>query len=227
LGAVSWREIGIVPPYAQMKRLFGGLLLGFLSLAVVAAIEIAAGRRAFIHDAGPHQFVAAIFSAFVTAAVVGILEEILFRGVIFGGLQRVLYWPFALAISSVIYAFVHFLGRADLRGPVAWDSGLILLPRLFDLHAFIPAFLGLALAGVLLGLAYHRTGNLYFSIGLHAGWVFVLKMFGALTASSPGGAVAFWGSSKMVDGWLSFLVLLMTLVVFKFLPLEKRPAYVI
>lgn len=227
LGAVSWREIGLVPPYAQMNRLFGGLLLGFLSLAVVAAIEIAAGRRVFIHDASPHQIVAAIFSACIAAAVVGILEEILFRGAIFGGLRRVLYWPFALVISSIIYALVHFLRRADLSGPVAWDSGLILLPRLFDLHAFIPAFLGLFLAGVLLGLAYHRTGNLYFSIGLHGGWVFVLKLFGALTAPSPGGAIAFWGSSKMVDGWLSFLALLMTLVVFKFLPLEKRPAYVI
>src|ERR1017187_11011339 len=28
LGATSWRETGIVPPYGQWKKLFGGLLLG-------------------------------------------------------------------------------------------------------------------------------------------------------------------------------------------------------
>ncbi len=210
-----------------MKRLLGGLLMGFFSLALVVLIEIAAGRRTFNQHAGPHQVVAAIFAALAAAAMVGILEEILFRGAIFGGLQRVLYWPVALGISSVIYAFVHFLRAADLPGGITWDSGLILLPHLFDLHAFIPAFLGLTLAGILLGLAYHRTGNLYFSIGMHGGWVFVLKLFGALTVPSPGIAVTFWGSSKMVDGWLGFLALLLTLVVFKFLPLEKRPAYVI
>src|SRR5208283_3816500 len=33
LGATSWRDIGIIPPYGQMKKLAGGLLLGFFSLA--------------------------------------------------------------------------------------------------------------------------------------------------------------------------------------------------
>jgi len=227
LGATSWREVGLSLPYGQMKKLGGGLLLGLLSLAVVAAIEIAAGRRVFNH-AATHQMAAVISSAMATAALVGVLEEILFRGALFGGLRRVLPWPVALGLSSIIYAFVHFLRSADVSGPVAWDSGLILLPHLFDLHAFIPAFLGLTLAGILLGLAYHRTGNLYFSIGLHAGWIFVLKLFGALTVASPGIAVAFWGSSKMVDGWLAFLVLMLMLATFRFLPLEDRhPPYML
>lgn len=226
LGATSWPEVGLPLPYGQMKKLFGGLLLGFLSLAVVVAIEIAAGARV-LNRPNAHQIVAAVFSALATAVVVSILEEMLFRGAIFGGLRRVLHWPFALGLSSVIYAFVHFLRSTDISGPIEWDSGLALLPRLFDLHAFIPAFAGLTLAGVLLGLAYQRTGNLYFSIGLHGGWIFVLKMFGALTVSSPGMAVTFWGGNKMVDGWLAFLVLAFTLVIFSYLPLERRPPYTV
>ncbi len=226
LEATSWHEAGLPPPYGQMKRLSGGLLLGLLSLGLVAAIEIAAGRRAFNH-ASAYQIVYAILSAGATAAVVGILEEILFRGAIFGGLQRALYWPVALGLSSVIYAFVHFLRATDISGPISWDSGFILLPHLFDLQAFIPAFLALTLAGILLGLAYRRTGNLYFSIGLHGGWIFVLKIFGALTVQSPGIAVSFWGSGKMVDGWLAFFALIIILAIFKFLPLERRPPYMI
>ena len=227
LGAVSFRETGLVPPYGQMHKLAGGLCLGILSLAAVAAIEIAARRRIFVHGAGLHHLPAIVLSAIATAAVVAVLEEILFRGALFGGLQRVLYWPVALVISSGIYALAHFFRVADISGPVTWASGLRLLPRLIDVHALIPGFFGLTLAGLLLGLAYRRTGNLYFSIGLHAGWVFILKLFGALTVPVPGIATVFWGSGKMVDGWLAFLVLVLTLIVFRFLPLEKRPTYVL
>jgi hypothetical protein len=169
-------------------------------------------------------------SAAGTAAVVATLEEILFRGAVFGGLRRLFYWPLALGLSSLIFALVHFLQRADLTGPVAWNSGLVLLPRMLggfvDFYAFVPGFFSLTLAGVLLGLAYQRTGSLYFSIGLHAGWIFWLKMFGAFTADVPGAATWFWGTGKMIDGWLAFIVLALTLAISSRLPvLNQRPAF--
>src|ERR1700685_3826454 len=48
LGATSLREVGLVLPYGPSKKLFGGLLLGFFSLAVVAGIAIAFGDRVFV-----------------------------------------------------------------------------------------------------------------------------------------------------------------------------------
>jgi membrane protease YdiL (CAAX protease family) len=232
LGATSWRDTGIVPPYGQWNKLFGGLLLGFISLAAVAAVAVGFGGRGVVQDLAAHTVVGIIFSAIGTAVVVGTLEEILFRGGIFGGLRRVLYWPFALFISSVIYALVHFLQRVELIGPVAWNSGLVLLPQKLggfaDFHALMPGFFSLTLAGVLIGLAYQRTGNLYFSIGLHAGWIFWLKIYSALTVQAPQAATWFWGTGKMTDGWLAFSALAITLVVFKFLPLDqRRPHYTI
>jgi membrane protease YdiL (CAAX protease family) len=227
LGTTSWREIGLPPPYGQMNKLVGGLLLGLLSLAFVVVIEIGAGARSFNHNATAHQITGAIFSALISAVVVGLIEEILFRGAVYGGLRKALYWPFALVFSSFIFAFVHFLGRADIPGPIEWNSGLILLPRLFDLQAFFPEFLGLTLVGILLALAYQRTGNLYCSIGMHAGWVLVLRIFASLTVQSPAVSGVFWGSGKMIDGWLAFLALAITLVIFQILPLEKQPPYTI
>ena len=38
LGAKSWREIGLVPPYGQFKKLFGVFAFGFFSLAVIAGM---------------------------------------------------------------------------------------------------------------------------------------------------------------------------------------------
>ena len=232
LGAGSWQDVGIVPPYGHFKRFFGGLLLGFLTLAIVAGVAVGFGGRSLAQDLTAHKLVDSISSAVLTAAVVGTLEEILFRGGAFGGLRRVLFWPFALAISSAIYAIVHFLQRVELTGPVVWSSGLILLPQklggFVDFHALVPGFFSLTLAGVLLGLAYQRTGNLYFSIGLHAGWIFWLKIYGQITVQAPHTAVWFWGSGKITDGWLAFFILAATLAVFPFLPLDsQRPRYAI
>src|SRR5208283_2434134 len=159
-------------------------------------------------------------SAIAMAAIVATIEEILFRGGIFGGLRRILHWQLALIASSLIFALVHFLQRAEFTGPVAWNSGLILLPRMLggfaDLHTLVPDFFNLTLAGFLLGLAYQRTGNLYFSIGLHAGWIFWLKTYDAFTTGAPRAATWFCGTGKLIDGWLALLVLAVTLVVVKF-----------
>jgi membrane protease YdiL (CAAX protease family) len=224
LGATSWREAGLVPPHGQWKKNFSGLLLGFVSLAVVAGTALGSGNRIFIQGLTAHKIVGTIFSAIATAASVATLEEILFRGGIFGGLRRMFYWPLALIASSMVYALVHFLQRMEWAGAVAWNSGLILLPRMLggfaDFHALVPGFFSLTLAGILLGLAYQRTGNLYFSIGLHAGWIFWLKTYGAFTTSAPRAATWFWGTGKLIDGWLALIVLVVTLVVFKFLPLK-------
>jgi len=229
-GVTSLREVGLIPPYGQSGRFFGGLLLGFFSLAVVAAMAIGFGDRLFVQHLTAHKIVGTIFGAIGTAAIVATLEEILFRGGIFGGLRKVIYWPVALLVSSAIYALVHFLQRPELTGAVAWSSGLVLLPQMLggfvDFQALVPGFFNLTLVGILLGLAYQRTGNLYFSIGLHAGWIFWLKTYGVFTADAPRAAVWFWGSGKMIDGWLAFFVLVFTFLILKFLPLgEKRTPY--
>jgi hypothetical protein len=226
LGVTSCREAGLVRPRGQFNKLFGGLLLGFISLAVVAGLAVASGNRVFIQTEAAHKVVAIIFNAIGAAVVVAVLEEILFRGGVFGGLRKFLYWPFALIASSAVYALVHFLHRAEFTGAIGWNSGLVLLPRMLDgfadFYALVPAFFNLILVGALLCLAYQRTGNLYFSIGQHAGWIFWLKTYGVFTASAPRAATWFWGTGKMIDGWLAFIVLAATLAIFKFLPLGKK-----
>lgn len=226
LGITSWREAGVVGPHGQWPKLLGGLLVGFLSLAMVAGVPLVCGSRVLVQTMTAHHAVAAIFDAIGTAVVVAVMEEILFRGGVFGGLRKFFHWPLALILSSIIYALAHFLRRADFSGAVSWHSGFALLPRMlggfWDLHALVPDFFNLTLVGVLLGLVYQRTGNLYFSIGLHAGWVFWLKAYGAFTATAPQASTWFWGTSKMIDGWLALIVLTVVLVLFRFLPFSSK-----
>jgi membrane protease YdiL (CAAX protease family) len=81
----------------------------------------------------------------------------------------------------------------------------------------------------LLALAYQKTGNLWFSIGLHGGWIFWRRAYGALTDRprvegvevSPSAYDWFYGTKTMTDGWLAALVLLAALVVLWRMPSDR------
>lgn len=211
LGARSWDDLGLVRPRGQWRRLAGGFALGFASLALVAALALVAGARRVDEALAAGRLPGQLGGAVLTAAVVATLEEILFRGGIFGGLRRVWDWRGALLVSSGIYALMHFFAPARHEGGVTWTSGLALLPQMLrgfaELRALVPGFFNLALAGALLALAYHHTGNLFFSIGLHAGWIFWLRGYRVLTDPVPGADVWFWGSNRLIDGWLALALL--------------------
>ena len=218
LGATSRREIGLVSPFGQFHHLGQGLLLGVGSLVGVAAVSLAGHDRVVAPDLTPAKITGTLLGAAATALAVSVLEEILFRGGVFGGLRRVVHWPTALVISSAIYALMHFLQGPQLSGPIHWNSGLVALQSMLagfgDVRQFFPGFLSLTVAGMVLALAYQRTGNLYFSIGLHGGWIFCLRTFDGLTTPSRGGQSWFYGSGKLIDGWLAFLVMILFLAVF-------------
>jgi membrane protease YdiL (CAAX protease family) len=156
-----------------------------------------------------------LLGATVSAAVVAVLEELIFRGALFGILRKTWKWPAALGVSSAVYAAVHFLQKGAAPPSVDWLSGIRLLPELFRLPpdgtGFVPAFFTLLLAGAILALAYQRTGTLFLSIGLHAGWIFWLTACRFLTVEPPGAARGIWGSDKLIDGWLAFCVLAVVL----------------
>jgi CAAX protease family protein len=225
LGAKSWKEVGLTSPKGNLGKWGMGFLLGFGSLACVALIVLLAHGRALNHEMTPATLASKMASAAATAVTVSVVEEILFRGAIFGALRRIWNWRWALIVSSMIYAIVHFMESAKMSGPVTWHSGLELLPRMLrgfgNLEAVIPGFFNLTLAGILLGLAYQRTGNLYFSIGLHAGWIFWLKAYNSLTSPVEGANIWFWGTMKMIDGWLAMLVLMVTVFVLQRMLPEK------
>jgi membrane protease YdiL (CAAX protease family) len=228
LGAKSARDVGLVKPGGQWNLLVGGFALGYGSLAAAAALALATHARTINGFGVNHELLPKIAEATATAIIVAVLEEILFRGAIFGALRKTWNLSTALLVSSMIYAIVHFIAKADLPGPVTWNSGFRLLPLMFggfaNLPAVIAAFFNLTLAGVLLGLAYQRTGNLYFSIGLHAGWIFWLRFYGFLTLPAPHANLRLWGTDKLIDGWIAFAVLAVALsILMRMLPAKPKP----
>jgi membrane protease YdiL (CAAX protease family) len=91
----------------------------------------------------PLQLTLAVIAAVVLAPVA---EELLFRGLLHRGLRRRLRIVPATALSSVLFAVVHV--------DVALSQPL--------------ALVGLTLVGVILAVAYERTGSLIVPVVIHA-----------------------------------------------------------
>ncbi len=212
-GLRSWRELGFVPKGRPVRQMLGGFALGWASLATVALLAFACGAHAFVLTHSAAEVSRYLLGATLTAVLVATLEELVFRGALFGLLRQAMPWPAALVISSAVYSAVHFIKTGQTALPIQWHSGLALLWEMFR-HPppLVPAFFTLFVVGSMLALSYQRTGALYFSIGLHAGWIFWLRAYGFLSRSS-GAHPLFWGTDNLIDGWLSFIILMVLFVL--------------
>ena len=156
-------------------------------------------------------------SAILAAATVGFMEEILFRGVIFKGLFEELGRARAYLFAALFYSAVHFVKPGDAAALGQLDAwiGIRYLAGSFhpftDLTTLFPGLLGLYLIGAVLCYAFERTGTLYLSIGLHAGWIFSLKtlrVFGDFRRNDLGWL---FGSTdpKIVSGVVTWIGILL------------------
>ncbi|MDB4459212.1 CPBP family intramembrane metalloprotease [bacterium] len=209
-GIGSCPQAGISGKEYLKRELLQGLLIGFISLAAIAFIAWAVGARTWNFDHEPSRYLKHFINATLAAVIVGFIEELVFRGALFGSLKRGTSLITAILISSAVYAIVHFFERADVD-EVHWYSGLILIPKMLrgfgNLEQIIPGFFNLTIAGSILAIAFQKTGRLWLSIGIHAGWIFWLKSYGFFTLPVEGSSEWLWGTRKLIDGWLALGIL--------------------
>lgn len=130
-------------------------------------------------DVGRH-IVSNLIGGAISGILIGLLEETFFRGMVYSAVRRESGIAVAVVLSSAFYAAMHFISASapPAGTPLAWDSGLALLPsvgsNLLDL-GHLDSFIALFVAGVLLALVREYTGNIALAIGIHAGWVTVIK----------------------------------------------------
>lgn len=155
------------------------------TLLLLGAVYVGIGWYRMNEEAKPlHRM---MLSAIGPGLSVAFLEEFLFRGVLFALILRTLRPLPALVFLSSFFAVVHFLKppeKLDLP-PVAWDTGFWLLTKIFGQLGSVDFLLAelilLFCVGWVLGWARLKTGSLWLPIGLHAGWVFGIKLFSAAT----------------------------------------------
>jgi uncharacterized protein len=197
-----------------------GIALGLLTMFPVTVLLLALGVRTPLAP-GVARLGHLIGSAALSGLAVGLLEETFFRGLLQGAVRRelgqgLLRRALALALVALLYAALHFLARVPIPaaelGPL---SGVRLLSSVgasfFSFGSIADAFLALTAVGLLLGLAREYTGSIALSLGLHAGWVFVMRLTIGLTAPAPAAHYA-WLVSRS-DGYTGWLVLALTVLL--------------
>ena len=204
-GIQSASEIGWAHPRKHWPWLSKGLLLGLASLTAAAALPLLTGAREWLPTPALAEWTRHFANALLAGVLVAVIEETLFRGVLFGLLRRDLPWRWAAVIGSLFFAAMHFLDQKPELESITWASGFSALPAMVHDFAndpyWVAKFINLTLAGIILCALWQRTGNLFCSIGVHAGWIFCLKTNGFITQSTAETASTFWGNGQISDGW--------------------------
>jgi len=137
----------------RFNDFFKGLLFGFVPIALGFISLYALGLIKDIQVRADGFKLLLTFLAFV---LVAFNEEAFMRGYVLRNLMLISNKYIALIISALLFALLH----------IANDHiNLIGLTNIF-------------LAGILLGLSYIYTKNLWFPIGLHLAWNFSQSLFG-------------------------------------------------
>lgn len=131
-----------------VKETAAGLGIGFVLFSLIVGIAAAMGVYRIIGAGDTSYLLPALI---LSALFPGVVEELLFRGILFRWIEEFGGSWLALAVTSALF------GAAHLMNP---NSSPI-------------AAIGIALeAGVMLGAAYMLTRRLWLAIGIHMAWNF-------------------------------------------------------
>ena len=137
-----------------------------------------------------------------------LIEETVMRGVMHTAIERESGSLGAALLTAPLFAVVHFFAKARIPAEeLSWGSGFDLIQRSFAPLAHpalvFDSFLSWLLVGLILSLTRVLTGNIAVAIGLHAGWVLVLRMLQEATTTGSAPAYSFWvGPLRRIVGLL-------------------------
>ena len=207
------RDLGYALPWRRFLKV--SLLWGAIGVAtagVGAAFLLATNLRVMSLDFVPSamSFARIFFIGLGSGIAVALIEESVFRGVIHTAIERESGPWLAALLTAPLFAVLHFTAKSTIPAQdVGWNSAFVLLQ-----HSFAPlghpalvldAFLSWLVVGLILSLSRALTGNIATGLGLHAGWVVVLRMLQQSTAS--GGSPAYSAWVGRFDGLLGYWML--------------------
>jgi membrane protease YdiL (CAAX protease family) len=206
-------DFGYGLPWRQfLKVSIGWSIIGMATAALGAAFLLGTGLRvvdpAFVISA---TSLLKIFAVGVSSGIaVALLEETVMRGAMHTAIQRESGpWTAAL-LTAPLFAVLHFFAKVRIPPEeVGWGSGFDLIARSFAPlgHATLvfDSFVSWLLLGLILSLTRVLTGNIAVALGLHAGWVIILRMLQEATNGGSAPAYAAWVGH--FDGLLGYWLL--------------------
>ena len=210
------------PQKGDGKWFLTGLVFGIVTLSLQVFFAVVfQGREFFTYKLIFSKMVVKSIECLLSACLIGLMEEFLFRGVLFKYLWRKRSFVMAILISSLVYSCAHFFRPKDITGvdELSPFAGFIVIFKMmspFLSPDFLFESVGLFLVGACLAAGYYYSKSLYFPIAVHAGWVFVIKMDGMMITRTTADKIWLWGSSNIVGGIATWLLLIMIFLTFKY-----------
>jgi membrane protease YdiL (CAAX protease family) len=212
----SWQAAGYTLPRAEAWAALGkGLVIGLAIMIVLNGLQWTMGIHVFSPPADKWSALYVLrylLAGLVSGLAVGFIEETFFRGLMHTGMRRHLgFWATA-SLTALFYAAVHFMKPGSL-GSGPFDSGEALrmvwegISRVAEIGPVFDSFVTLFVVGVFLSMVRERTGNVLWAIGIHAGWVAVIKLYKYLTdtVKIDGQASVWVGDYDQITGWMATL----------------------
>ncbi len=213
LGLRTRRDLGFGLPRARFLRVGAlGAALGLATAGLGAAFLLGSGLRApdpaFTATAG--SVLRLLLLALSSGLAVALLEETVMRGAMHTAVDRESGPWAAVLLIAPLFALLHFFARVHLApASLHFASGFELLALSFAPLAHpalvFDAFLSWLAVGLILGLTRALSGNTATALGLHAGWVMVLRTLQETSVPGDSPAFAFWVGR--FDGLLGYWLL--------------------
>lgn len=206
------------------KQLQTGFFLGAgIFCFYIAFLYAAEARIIHTETRSWNDILLKITGALFVALLVACIEEIFFRGFLFQSLLKDMPAVLAVCITSTFYSLLHFLkiklavtpGIQPFVGFMVFYEFLKNL--IINFPVLYPSIIGLFLVGVVLSYACLRTNSLYLAIGLHAGWVFLIKADRLFFERVKGNNEWLFGDNDVVTGMLAWLFMIITLIIIRYI----------
>ena len=225
---IGKQDIGLAGPVNLLLRQavrgfgWGALMLGIHVLVLILfEVRILNPEKMQIG-----RFLSLSYKGVLIGIAIASLEEPIFRGFLFGFLLRKTNRVNAVLVTSFYFAALHFLST-DIRpefAEVRWNTGFIIVMDAFSnlMHIHLDSFVALFAAGAFLSCVrlYFSSSGLSYCIGIHAGWVFVIKAtkpLSELSVISP-----FTNIVSGFDGNIGYLSATWTTVLIVLLVMKMR-----
>jgi membrane protease YdiL (CAAX protease family) len=197
-----------LPRRAFLRQAAAGFAIGVATMLPMTLAMTALGLLDLRAGFGAAMLAHALTGGLLAGLGVAIVEEAFFRGLMYRAVERESGFAAAASATAIVYASIHFFARARIpAADVGWGSGLSLLvsslANFADPLPVIDSFATLVLVGFLLAFVRRRTGAIAAGMGLHMGWVFVIKSTITTTRVDREAAAAFLvGHFDDYTGWL-------------------------
>lgn len=186
-------SLGLENFFSKRKELILGFVVGIVSLSFVVATKVVFGVATW----APKVFTVSdwlmSFYFLLVVFCIGFVEELFFRGYLLQSFVKEWGEKQAAIITSLFFSLTHFIR------PIS------------DPLVLIPEMIGLFFVGYALSYAWIYTRALYLPIGIHAGWVYVVKMQKMFVDPVPHDLHWFFGGERLVTGAVAWMFMFLFL----------------